>query len=478
MGLLETLLICVALWVVILFGITLISIIRDDTINLKTLLDFIKSSLERRKEKHKNKKTANKPKKFSFSEFTKDIFSDLRPSEKKFALESSTKEEWLADKTLVSQELQRTSSANKRIINNISIKSNGKTTKIDFVLINEYGIFVVNIQNCIGFVTGNREDQKWEQRVGSARYHIPNSVIQNKSEIEALKDFLSVGHLPRYKFFSVVVFIQNNANDLCIENVVNFCDLRNYINSFNIKTLTVHEIDSVYKQLGGKEPPKPQTRPKPQEEPRPQTRPKPQEEPKPQAQPEPQMYPIPRKSSAPQTPTFEPGIKGELGEYLVASRLRETKSSVKKIINNIVIKTSDGRTSQIDHILINEFGIFVVETKNYSGNIYGGLTHQNWLQYIGDRKESFYNPVMQNETHIKRLREVLCIEHLYQYKIYSIVVFVQNNANKIDIANVINLSDLIPYVNSFNVKTMTTNEIESIYHQLLTIKNQNYIHHL
>ena len=242
--------------------------------------------------------------------------------------------------------------------------------------------------------------------------------------------------------------------------------LRNYINSFNIKTLTVHEIDSVYKQLGGKEPPKPQEKPKPQEQPKPQ---KPSE---------PQMYPIPRKSSAPQTPTFEPGAKGEMGEYLVASRLRETRSEAKKIINNIVIKTSDGRTSQIDHILINEFGIFVVETKNYSGNVYGGLTHQNWLQYVGDRKESFYNPVMQNETHIKRLREVLCIEHLYQYKIYSIVVFVQNNANKIDIANVINLSDLIPYINSFNVKTMTTNEIESIYHQLLTIKNQNYVHHL
>lgn len=473
MGLFDTFIICVVLWIPTLISIVLISIIRNKEIDLQTLLNFIKTSKKRKNDKAK--KTSDKPHKtdkFSFSKTTKKIFADSRPSERKPAVESPTKEEWLADKILVSQELQRTSSANKKIINNISIKSNGKTTKVDFVLINEYGIFVVNVQNRIGFVTGKREDEEWEQRVGSARYHIPNFIIQNKFKIEALKDFLSVEHLPRYKFFSVVVFIQNNANDLSIENVVNFCDLRNYINSFNIKTLTVHEIDSVYKQLGGKEPPKPQTQPKHQEQPRPQAQPKPQE------QAEPQMYPIPRKSSVPQTPTFEPGIKGELGEYLVASRLRETKSSSKKIINNIVIKTPDGRTSQIDHILINEYGIFVVETKNYGGNVYGGLTRQNWLQYIGDKKESFYNPVMQNETHIKRLREVLCIEHLYQYKIYSIVVFVQNNANKIDIANVINLSDLIPYINSFNVKTMTTNEIESIYHQLLTIKNQNYVHHL
>lgn len=467
MGLFDTFIICVVLWIPTLISIVLISIIRNKEIDLQTLLNFIKTSKKRKNDKAK--KTSNKPlktDKFSFSKTTKKIFADSRPLERKPAVESPTKEEWLADKTLVSQELQRTSSANKRIINNISIKSNGKTTKVDFVLINEYGIFVVNVQNRIGFVTGKREDEEWEQRVGSARYHIPNFIIQNKFKIEALKDFLSVEHLPRYKFFSVVVFIQNNANDLSIENVVNFCDLRNYINSFNIKTLTVHEIDSVYKQLGGKEPPKPQTQPKPQAQP------------KPQEQAEPQMYTIPRKSSVPQTPMFEPGAKGEMGEYLVASRLRETRSEAKKIINNIVIKTSDGRTSQIDHILINEFGIFVVETKNYSGNVYGGLTHQNWLQYVGNRKESFYNPVMQNETHIKRLREVLCIEHLYQYKIYSIVVFVQNNANKIDIANVINLSDLIPYINSFNVKTMTTNEIESIYHQLLTIKNQNYVHHL
>lgn len=168
--------------------------------------------------------------------------------------------------------------------------------------------------------------------------------------------------------------------------------------------------------------------------------------------------------------------KGEQGEHLVAYHLNETNSIHKRIINNIVIKTAYDRTSQIDHILINEYGIFVIETKNYDGLIFGNYESKFWNQYIGVNNYTFYNPIMQNETHIKRLKEVLQVEHSSQYKFHSVIVFIKNNAEDINEHNVINLSQLVDYINSFTVKTLTVDEIESVYCTLLSIKHMYYEH--
>ncbi len=175
-------------------------------------------------------------------------------------------------------------------------------------------------------------------------------------------------------------------------------------------------------------------------------------------------------------PTFTPTEKGELGECLVANHLNRTYSSQKRIINNIVIKTAYDRTSQIDHILINEYGIFVIETKNYKGTILGNRENKYWHQCAGLNNYTFYSPIQQNETHIQRLKEVLQAEYLPQYKFHSVIVFVENNAETINEHNVINLSQLVDYIDSFTVKTLTVDEIESIYRTLLNIKHMYYEH--
>jgi hypothetical protein len=68
-----------------------------------------------------------------------------------------------------------------------------------------------------------------------------------------------------------------------------------------------------------------------------------------------------------------PKIKGIIGEKSISSILYFLDKSKYKVINNIVLK-KDTKTSQIDHIVISDFGIFVIETKNYKGWIIG---HEN-----------------------------------------------------------------------------------------------------
>ena len=71
----------------------------------------------------------------------------------------------------------------------------------------------------------------------------------------------------------------------------------------------------------------------------------------------------------------------------------------------------NGKISEIDVLLIHEKGIFVFESKNYSGWIFGGLENPQWIQCSPNKQKSrFYNTILQNKTHIKALSQFLNID--------------------------------------------------------------------
>ena len=98
-------------------------------------------------------------------------------------------------------------------------------------------------------------------------------------------------------------------------------------------------------------------------------------------------------------------IKGKLGESIVYSILKSLPNDY--FLFNDVYLISGSRSIQIDHIVISEYGIFVIETKNYKGWIYGSEDSEYWTQNLYGNKHSFYNPIRQNKTHAKVLKRVL-----------------------------------------------------------------------
>lgn len=74
--------------------------------------------------------------------------------------------------------------------------------------------------------------------------------------------------------------------------------------------------------------------------------------------------------------------KGEIGEKRVAHILQRLPKEEYRVINNLLLQTSSGGTTQIDHVVISEYGIFVIETKFYKGWIYGGENSEYWTQNI------------------------------------------------------------------------------------------------
>lgn len=105
---------------------------------------------------------------------------------------------------------------------------------------------------------------------------------------------------------------------------------------------------------------------------------------------------------------FQPKIKGYLGEKSVATILSFLPSDKYKIVNNILIK-SNGKTIQIDHLVISTYGIFVIETKNYKGWITGSDNSEYWTKNMFGNKYKFYNPIKQNKAHILALSKQLGI---------------------------------------------------------------------
>ena len=115
---------------------------------------------------------------------------------------------------------------------------------------------------------------------------------------------------------------------------------------------------------------------------------------------------------------------GHRGEYLIYKELRHLELEGAKFLFNLYIPTHNNKTTEIDVIMISKQGILVFESKYYSGWIFGTENQKKWTQTLhigyGDtQKEHFYNPIMQNEYHIKCLNSVMDRDVKY----YSIVVF-------------------------------------------------------
>lgn len=152
-----------------------------------------------------------------------------------------------------------------------------------------------------------------------------------------------------------------------------------------------------------------------------------------------------------------PSVRGKRGENRVRRIIGKTQEGLRYVFNDYKI-VDEGMSCQIDHILINQNGVFVIETKNYSGNIYGTDEQREWTQVLayGKVKNKIYNPVKQNNTHVYRIRKILPKE----FPLVSIVVFVQNNTQHINSKVAIPLYSLYDYIGKNRGITLSPEKIE------------------
>ena len=158
-------------------------------------------------------------------------------------------------------------------------------------------------------------------------------------------------------------------------------------------------------------------------------------------------------------------IRGKLGETRVSLILKSLSDNYHSF-NDVYIKR--GNTSvQIDHIVISIYGIFVIETKNYTGWIYGSDKSEKWTKNMYGNKYYFQNPLIQNYYHIKALQDIF---ELSIDKFIPVVVFLRGATLKCKTHGVvIYSSQLKDLINSYTTQIMNTEDVERLTKLLISL---------
>ncbi len=120
-------------------------------------------------------------------------------------------------------------------------------------------------------------------------------------------------------------------------------------------------------------------------------------------------------------------FKGVLGEWQVNLLIKFfLDKNQYHLIKNVTLPTDDG-TTQIDHIIVSKYGVFVVETKNMKGWIFGSENQKQWTQQIYKHKSKFQNPLHQNYKHVKTLEACLNAKN---DSIFSVIIFIGDSIFK------------------------------------------------
>ncbi|EEL67659.1 MULTISPECIES: nuclease-related domain-containing protein [Bacillus cereus group] len=163
-----------------------------------------------------------------------------------------------------------------------------------------------------------------------------------------------------------------------------------------------------------------------------------------------------------------PKWKGKAGEKLVKRILSKLDPESYYVLHDVTVHTEYGDTTKIDHIVIAETGVFVIETKNYEGWIYGSEKSARWTQGIFRKKHSFQNPFRQNYKHTKAIEWVM----EQQLPCISIVAFHPKcNLKKVNVhskdKHILYYYNLKKCIESYTDIQLTKEEVQHIYQTIL-----------
>lgn len=148
--------------------------------------------------------------------------------------------------------------------------------------------------------------------------------------------------------------------------------------------------------------------------------------------------------------------QGEIDVNKILGKIKDAK-----LLEDVMVKRSKG-TTQIDHILISKKGIFVIETKDFSGKIVGDEDSKFWLQKLRFKENYFYSPIKQNYGHVKAVEEIIKRRNIC----ISLIVFTnKSNIKKIKSeTDVIQLKNLKRFIRKYKTDVkLSKAEIEKIY---------------
>ncbi len=143
-------------------------------------------------------------------------------------------------------------------------------------------------------------------------------------------------------------------------------------------------------------------------------------------------------------------IKGALEERALHKVLVKELPASYQHYCNLVIPSEKGDFTEVDHLVLSPFGIFVIEVKNYRGWIFGGEKQPQWTLQRFRSKHPFMNPLHQNYKHTQAVKQLLGLSGQDGDSVYSVVAFSLRAEFKFPMPQNVMYTDLVgDYINRF-----------------------------
>ncbi len=156
---------------------------------------------------------------------------------------------------------------------------------------------------------------------------------------------------------------------------------------------------------------------------------------------------------------------GDSGEKRVSSILEDLDCTDYMVYNDLLVRNGN-HTTQVDHIVISRYGVFVLETKNVHGKVYGGGNAEFWKQYLPapgyvrygfTQEHQLRNPIWQNDGHIKTLRKLVFGNDI---PIYGIVIFPNDTYINVKAEQpVLNMCNVVPYIKQYQDVVLSSDQM-------------------
>ncbi|MFM5171160.1 NERD domain-containing protein [Aeromonas veronii] len=154
-----------------------------------------------------------------------------------------------------------------------------------------------------------------------------------------------------------------------------------------------------------------------------------------------------------------PRFKGMVGEAFINLGIRLFLDRQEyHLLKDVTLPTPQG-TTQIDHVIVSRFGLFVIETKNIKGWIFGNPAHKSWTQQLYRRRHTFQNPLRQNYLHLMTLKSLL---GLADHQLHSIIYFIGDCTFKTPMPDNVMNRGLIRYIKSKTTQVLTSAEVTRV----------------
>lgn len=168
-------------------------------------------------------------------------------------------------------------------------------------------------------------------------------------------------------------------------------------------------------------------------------------------------------------------VKGRVGEAIVSvGGLKRLDPKVYRVFNDLVLPRPDGKgTTQIDHVVVSVFGVFVIETKNYAGWIFGDENARFWTQTIYGKKSRFQNPLHQNALHVRALAQET---GLPASAFHNLVFFIGEATLKTALPPQVMTRGLVSHIRSHQAVLLTADEVAQVIRWGEAVKAERRVH--